>query len=90
MEDNKEKLITELFNIVKETLNMYSIRADITNGQNFVDIHDSKKFTTNDSQGIRIRFEKFDNKYKLTQYSINKQYDANIEIINSLIKKIIT
>lgn len=90
MEDNKEKLITELFNVVKETLNMYSISAEITNGQNYVDIHDLKELTTNDSQGIRIRFEKLDNKYKLTQYSINKQYDANIEIINSLIKKIVT
>lgn len=89
MEDNKVKLIAELFNIVEETLNMYNIKAEITNGQNYIDIHDLKNFTTNDSQGIRIRFEKIDNKYKLTQYSINKQYDANIEIINSLIKEIV-
>ncbi len=88
MED-KELLITKLFDIVSETLNMYSVKAEITRNPNYIDIHDLKNNTTNDDQGIRIRFKKSDNNYKLAQYSINPQYDANIEIINSLIKKIV-
>lgn len=45
---------------------------------------------TSDAQGIRIRFRKIsENKYELTHFSVNHQYDADIEIFKSLIEKII-
>ena len=94
--DNKEALIEELFNAVKETLNMYGIKAEITQGQDYVDIHDLKleplsgnQTIDKDEKGIRIRFKKIGNKYENTIFTVNHQYDANIEIFHSLVNKII-
>lgn len=84
---DKEILINELFNAVKETLNMYNIKAEITQDQDYVDIHDLKQ-TLEDKSGIRIRFKRNGNQYKNTIFTVNHQYDADIEIFMSLVKKI--
>ncbi len=93
--DNKEVLIDELFNAVKETLNMYGIKAYMTQGQDYVDIYDLKSEPLSGNQtinknekGIRIRFKKIGNKYKNTIFTVNHQYDADIEIFMSLVEKI--
>ena len=94
--DNKEVLINKLFNAVKETLNMYGIKAEITQDQDYVDIHDLKPepLTINqtlneDFNGVRIRFKKTGNKYKNTMFIVNHQYDSDIEIFMALVKKIV-
>ncbi len=93
--DNKEVLINKLFNAVKETLNMYGIKAEITQDQDYVDVHDLKPepLTINqtlneDFNGVRIRFKKTGNKYKNTMFIVNHQYDSDIEIFMALVKKI--
>ncbi len=95
--DNKKVLIDELFNAVKETLNTYGIKAEMTQGQDYVDIHDLKleplsgnQTIDKDENGIRIRFKRIGNKYEKSIFAVNHQYDADIEIFRSLVNKIVT
>lgn len=67
----------------------------MTQSQDYVDIHDLKseqlsgnQTISKDEKGIRIRFKKIGNKYKNTIFTVNHQYDADIEIFISLVKKI--
>lgn len=41
--ENKTDLINELFDAVKCTLNTYGIEAQITNEQDYINIHDNKR-----------------------------------------------
>lgn len=89
----KEELIQELYECVKETLAVYHIKAEMTQGEDTIDIHDRKSdFEGNgvseDEQGIRIRFKKLEDGYELKIFRVNQQYNVNIEYMRKLISKI--
>lgn len=56
--EEKRRLINELYECVKETLERYGIKSEMKEYEDAIDIHDTRSDFEEDKEGIRIRFQK--------------------------------